>query len=346
MSPTQFLDALARSGLLDAPDLRVADAEAASAGDAPQLARRLVRRGLLTPFQARKLLDGVTRGFFIGGYRLSEPLGRGASGRVFRALGPGGREVALKVLTPAVIAADPQAKVRFGREREAGKRVRHPRIVDLLHAGTEGDAEFLALEFVPGTTVYDSIKGERGGPWSVVQTARLMSQVAEGLGALHAQGIIHRDLKPANIMVTPEREAKLLDLGLALIPGEAASSSPPGGVVGTPDYISPEQVRDPASADARSDLYSLGCCLYFVLAGRPPFDGGTTLNKIYRQRLEEPEPIERLTDQVPTLFAEIVRRLMKKDPASRPASAEEIRRDLLPWGDPSLVRRALGKRGP
>jgi serine/threonine protein kinase len=155
-------------------------------------------------------------------------------------------------------------------------------------------------------------------------------------------GLVHRDLKPSNIMVTPHDHAKVLDLGLALVQGEKVDDpSVVGGqgyIVGTMDYIAPEQSYDASAVDGRSDIYSLGCTLYFALSGQPPFPGGTNKDKIRRHRHEEPTPLEELVPDLPPGFAAVMRRLMAKDPAQRYPSAAAVEEELRGWavGEPVL----------
>jgi serine/threonine protein kinase len=203
----------------------------------------------------------------------------------------------------------------------------------------------MVLEYIRGASLYDIVKGakgDRGGPLRVPDTTRLFLKVLDGLEAAHEAGLIHRDLKPSNIMITPDGEAKILDLGLARALGEDAGLTRDNVVLGTLDYASPEQLSNAAQADCRSDLYSIGCTLYFVLAGRPPFEGGDIINKIFKQRMEDPEPLEQVAKGVPAAFAAIVRRLMSKDPDDRYQSCAELRVDLARWIDPARVRAILG----
>jgi serine/threonine-protein kinase len=159
-----------------------------------------------------------------------------------------------------------------------------------------------------------------------------MAEVAEAIDHAHRQGIIHRDLKPGNVQVTPDDRAKVLDLGLALVRGEEQMDARILGgrkrVVGTMDYIAPEQTTDATQVDARSDIYSLGCTLYFVLAGRPPFPGGTNRDKIRCHRSEEPVPLPVLRPGLPTALTGLVARMMAKDPAARPPSAGLVAAEL------------------
>jgi serine/threonine protein kinase len=204
------------------------------------------------------------------------------------------------------------------------------------------------MEYIAGESLYQTVKGngqgERRGPLRVPDTARFFLKVLDGLAAAHDGGLIHRDIKPSNIMVTPEGEAKILDLGLARALGgdERQQLTRKDVIIGTLDYASPEQLGDAASADRRSDLYSIGCTLYFTLSGRAPFEGGDIVNKIFKQRMDDPEPLERVARGVPTAFAAIVRKLMAKDPDDRYQTCAELRHDLARWTDPARVRAILG----
>ena len=153
---------------------------------------------------------------------------------------------------------------------------------------------------------------------------------------------MHRDIKPSNIMITPLGEAKLLDLGLARALDDETGLTRANTVLGTLDYASPEQLRDAAKADVRSDLYSLGCTLYFALSGGAPFEGGDMINKIYKQRMEDPPPLESRARGVPAAFAAVVRKLMSKNPDERYQNAAELRADLARWTDPARVHAILG----
>jgi eukaryotic-like serine/threonine-protein kinase len=171
----------------------------------------------------------------------------------------------------------------------------------------------------------------------VPRAARLFAEVASALDHAHHQGLIHRDLKPSNVLITPNDHAKLLDLGLAISQGEQGLAREiiggAGYVVGTMDYISPEQAEDASSVDPRSDIYGLGCTLYYALTGRPPFPGGTTAEKLQRHRHEDPTPIPQLNPAVPPAFIGVLRRMTAKSPAQRYPTAAALRDDLLKWAD-------------
>ncbi len=285
------------------------------AGDVSvRLARRLIENGWLTSYQAKKLLGGATRGFFLGGYRLMRPIGEGGMGKVYLAIDDRREQVAIKVLPPRKAAEEDMALRRFRREMDLSQRCSHPNLARTIAVGSEGDVHFMVMEYIPGKSLFDLVKNEGVGPLRVPDAAKLFLKVVDGLEAAHHSGLIHRDIKPSNIMITPLGEAKLLDLGLARALGDETGLTRVNTVLGTLDYASPEQLRDATKADIRSDLYSLGCTLYFALSGGAPFEGGDMINKIYKQRMEDPPPLEGRARGVPAAFAAVVRKLMSKNP--------------------------------
>ena len=334
------------SGLVTPAELTRAQTSlpAITDADAPVvLARLLIQSGAITSYQARKLLAGATRGFFLGGYRILRRLGEGGMGKVY--LGQpeaGGEQVAIKVLPPRKAASQKQALDRFRREMVLSRKVKHPNLAETLDVGSEGGVYFMILEYVRGRSLYEMVKAESGGPFRVPDTARYFLKMLAGLAAAHEVGLIHRDIKPSNLMVTPTGDAKILDLGLARMVGEEGVLTRANVVIGTLDYASPEQLGNAAKADQRSDLYSVGCTLYFTLAGHPPFEGGDVVNKIFKQRMDDPEPLERAVRGVPSAFAAIVRKLMNKAPADRYQSCGELSHDLARWTDPLVVRGIIG----
>jgi serine/threonine protein kinase len=342
----QFATAAVRSGLVPAEVLARERAALAAPGDpeaAVALAKRLIERGALTGYQARKLLAGATRGFFLGGYRILRRLGEGGMGKVYLAVRDAdGHRVAIKVLPPKLASESQQALRRFLREMDLSRRAQHPNLARTLDVGVENGVHFMVLEYIPGDSLYHLVK-ERGGPLRVPDASRYFLKVLDGLAAAHEAGLVHRDIKPSNLMVTPQGDAKILDLGLARAMGDDEKPlTNPNTVLGTLDYASPEQLSDASGVDARSDLYSLGCTIYFTLCGHAPFEGGDVVNKIYKHRMEEPAPLEDEARGVPSAFAAIVRKLMSKSPAERYASAADVRADLARWTDPERVRAILG----
>ncbi len=347
-SVAAFLSNLEQSQLVDATTVvrlrqRFADRLGEeAAGCIPPL----VREGLLTLYQAKKLYAGVNSRFFLGGYRILRRLGEGGMGKVYLAVRErDGQRFALKVLPPRKAQEDAQTLKRFRREMDLSRRVHHPNVAHTVEVGEEGDVLYMVVEYVPGDTLYHIVRRTHGGtgPMRVTDAARYFLKVVDGLEAAHAVGVIHRDIKPSNLMVMPDGGAKLLDLGLARLAGEEHGGlTHPNAVVGTLDYASPEQLANASRADQRSDLYSLGCTLYFTLTGQPPFEGGDIVNKIFRHRMEEPEAIEKLATGVPLAFGAIVRKLMAKEPPERYQRCADLRLDLARWTDPERVRALAG----
>ncbi len=332
----EFLKTILRSGLLSRDQLKAALANIPSGvkdGGANAVSELLIKTGKLSRFQAHKLLQGQHRGLVLGNYQILAPLGKGGMGAVYMARdGRNGRLVALKVLSSRR-AQEERTRSRFLREMELSQRVSHPHVAVTYDVGALQDVHYIAMEFIPGKSLYRVVAD--GGPMPAARAARLLAEVAAGLGHAHEKGLIHRDLKPSNVMVTPNDHAKVLDLGLALVAGEKADVEVVGGqgyIVGTMDYISPEQSLDPTKVDCRSDLYSLGCTLYYALSGQPPFPGGTSQEKRQRHRSEEPTPLWQMRTGLPTGFVDFVHRLMAKDPDQRPATARAVQEELLAWG--------------
>jgi serine/threonine protein kinase len=336
-----FLKSVIRSGLLDSEQLesamRAAPPDCQAASEA--FAEHLVKAGKLSRYQAQKLLQGAVVGLVLGPFQILSPLGKGGMGTVYLARDSRDlRLVALKILPPKKAREQERHLARFQREMDLSQRVSHPHLAQTLETGVIQDVNYIAIEYIPGRNLYRLVMQE--GPLNVPRAARLFAEVANGLDHAHLRGLIHRDLKPSNVMITPNDHVKVLDLGLALIQGELATDRTvvggQGYVVGTMDYIAPEQADDAAKVDARSDIYSLGCVLYFALTGRPPFPGGDTRQKITRHRTEEPIPITQLNPSIPTAFAKFLGRLMAKKPEDRPASCDAVRAELLKWttGEP------------
>jgi serine/threonine protein kinase len=339
-----FVKAITRTGLLPEDHLYAAlkTVPVAARGRPDLVADHLVRNGLLSAFQAVKILSGTDRGLVLGPFRILAAVGRGGMGAVYLARDVRDqRLVALKVLPPARYRDEERQLTRFLREMEICEKVSHPHITRTFDAGVINHVYYIAMEYVPGVTLKRRVTDT--GPLPVYRTAKLFGEVASALEYAHQKGLIHRDLKPGNIMITPNGHAKVLDLGLALIEGEElpADKMIVGGrgyVVGTMDFIAPEQVANPTGVDGRADLYSLGCSLYYVLTGQVPFPGGTSQQKIRRHLNETPALISDLNPTVPVGFAKLVEQLMLKRPEQRPPRAEDVRRWLIPWaaGEPDL----------
>jgi serine/threonine protein kinase len=330
-----FLKSVLKSGLLDRVQLQeaLADVPKEQRNDPHALADHLVRKGKLSRFQAGKLLRGSGKGLLLEHYQVLAPIGRGGMSTVYLARDErSGELAALKVLTPSRWRNQERLLARFQREMELSRRVAHPHLAWTYESGFCLGVYYIAMEYIPGKNLSRTVA--ESSPLKAPRAARLMAEVASGLEHAHNQGLIHRDLKPSNIMITPNDHAKVLDLGLALMEGEEAEQDVIGGqgyIVGTMDYIAPEQTTDATGVDGRADLYSLGCTLYFALSGQPPFPGGTSREKMRRHRQEEPRPLRELAPDVPVGFAQLVERLMAKDPANRPPSAAAVEEELRGW---------------
>ncbi len=341
-SAEQFLRCVLRSGLIARDDLQAALRGVAreQRDDAVALAEHLMRQGKLTRFQAGKLLGGVCQGLILGPFRILTPLGKGGMGTVFLVRDERSDQlVALKVLPPRLARTEERMVARFRREMEMSQKVAHPHLAWTYEVGEHHGVHYIAMEYIPGRTLSRLVTEE--GPLHWKRAARLCAEVASGLEHAHNQGLIHRDLKPSNIQITPRDHAKVLDLGLALAHGEQGDTMVVGGqgyIVGSMDYIAPEQTLDAVGVDRRCDIYSLGCTLYFALTGRPPFPGGTSKEKIYRHRSEEPTPLAALLPSLPGGFVALVERMMCKDPAGRPPSAVAVEEELRAWASGEVVQ--------
>ena len=349
-TPPRFRETALASGLLDAEQIDVCEQEVgrtlgtAAQGDAarwdPAVAECLVAREKLTRFQADQLLAG-RRKLTLGQYQILDELGRGGMGQVFRAQHVMmGRTVAIKVLPRAKSTAE--AEAAFQREIRMLGRLDHVNLVRALDAGHDGKVYYLVTELVPGIDLRRQVL--KYGKLDEVRAASVISQAAEGLGYAHGQGLVHRDVKPANLLVTPEGHVKVLDLGLAgsVIEGESTRL---GRVVGTMDYMAPEQIRAVDSVGPSADVYALGCTLYFALTGEVPFPGGTRQEKMQRQLNEQPRPIRQLEPGVSEDLCRVVEELMRKDPQERPSSAQAVIERLRPWAPRSPQAMPRLKQG-
>jgi serine/threonine-protein kinase len=306
--------------------------------DPKALTRDLVKRGWLTAFQARQILAGQCSDLIIGPYKLIDQLGEGGMGQVFKALHHHmGRIVALKVVRQELIAEE-KALRRFQREVRATAQLSHPNIVTVFDADKAGSVHYLAMEFIDGSDL--SVLVRETGPQPVATACDYIRQAALGLHHAHQCGLIHRDVKPSNLLVTRSPQpgiVKILDLGLAC-PARLTGDDPQGSVltldgtvVGTPDYMAPEQAKNSRGVDHRADLYSLGCTLYYLLTARLPFPDGNALEKLLKHQTDAPYPIELIRPDVPEGVLAIVARMTAKSPADRYQSGDEVARALEPY---------------
>jgi eukaryotic-like serine/threonine-protein kinase len=338
VEPSMFERCALASGLLTQQQLDQARAGVRwSEGDEPdpdapptdrQLADRLVEIGLLNVWQAKQLLDGRTK-FNLGPYLIIDSIGQGGMGQVFKAQrGPTGPAVAIKVLPRH--KSTPEAIANFTREIRALHSLDHPKLVAALDAGEDGNVHYLVTEYVPGTDLRKLVR--QGGPLSVAAAASIISQVAEGLEYAHAQGVVHRDVAPGNVLVSPDGEAKLSDLGLAgSLDGSPEDDPRHGKIVGTADFLSPDQIRDARSPAPTWDIYSLGCTLYYAVTGKVPFPGGTTADKARAHCELRPLDPRRLNSRLSAEFVEVMADMMAKEPSQRIATAREVQARLAPF---------------
>ncbi|MBI1915448.1 MAG: serine/threonine protein kinase [Planctomycetes bacterium] len=285
----------------------------------------------------------------VGPYELLEPLGEGGMGAVYRARHLHlGKIMALKLL-PAAHLSDPVAVTRFMQEMKAVGQLSHPNIVQAHDAGVEG-IPYLAMELLEGMDLSRLVK--ECGPLRVADASECIRQAALALQHAHERGLVHRDVKPSNLMLTPEGCVKLLDLGLARLDTERAPPADelaaPAPVVGTIDYIAPEQLQDSRTVDIRADLYSLGGALYYLLTGQPPFGTSAQGNLAkQRARLEEAAPDVRvLRSSVPEALVIVLERLLARDPAYRFTTPAELCAAITPLTAGCNLRALFPRGGP
>jgi serine/threonine protein kinase len=331
ISHEKFVNRLRESGLLTEFELRAAlDGSRSAAGlpDARSLALRLVDTGRLTSFQADAILEGRATRLFIGQYTILNRLGAGGMGKVFKARHRSmKRIVALKMLSRDASESGDHTE-RFQREVEAIAQLSHPNIVMAYDAGEVENGLYLVMEYVDGRDLASDVS--QGGPLSMADAVNCIVQAARGLGCAHDHGIVHRDVKPANLLRASSGVVKVTDLGLAhlgnspLSPGNA-SLTLAGSILGTADYIAPEQALDSASIDHRVDIYSLGCTLFFLLAGRPMYFARSLMALLLRHRDSPIPSLSHVRADVPGELDEIYRRMVAKRPEERyPTMAEVV----------------------
>jgi serine/threonine protein kinase len=325
------------SGLVTQEQIDQAIAEiqetAVKAWDSPEdigdkeLAARLVEMGLLTTYQANQLKSGRTK-LTLGPYVITDWIGQGGMGQVFKAQHKlMGREVAVKVLP--VGKSTPESIVHFSREIRTQARLDHPNLVRAYDAGHDGNVYYLVTEYIPGTDLRQLVRSH--GALSMQQAATIIVQAAQGLQHAHDMGLIHRDVKPGNILVTPDGHAKVSDLGLAGCMHEANEDPRAGKIVGTADYLSPDQIRTPRDITPAADIYSLGCTLYYAVTGKVPFPGGTPREKARRHLEETPWHPKRFNPEISDEFVDVIADMMEKDPKNRTASAAKVIARLQTW---------------
>ncbi|MFO0864310.1 MAG: serine/threonine-protein kinase [Gemmataceae bacterium] len=298
-------------------------------GSMPHFLKWLVAQQYVTEYQATLLQKGQADDFFLGPYKILDRIGRGRMAGVYKAMHTLSMQVvAIKVLPPSR-AKNVQVLGRFEREARLSLKLKHPNVVRSFQVGEARGLHWLVMEHLEGETLEEVLARRRKLPPH--EAVRLIHQALLGLQHIHEMGMVHRDLKPANLMlaspavapkgdVTDQATVKILDIGLArsmFDEEDKTELTAEGVLLGTPDYLSPEQARDPRSSDIRADIYSLGCVLYHALTGQPPFPDKNILNQMIRHATETPKPIREFNPQVPEGLEQIIGYMMAKDPAKR-----------------------------
>jgi serine/threonine-protein kinase len=360
-----FLAGVRQSGLVEESRLdealralprSVALENAQAAADA------LIAARLITRWQAGKLLQGKFKGFVLGRYRLLELLGKGEMSSVYLAEHIRmKRRCAIKVL-PANKVRNTSYLGRFHREAEAVAALDHPNIVRAYDVDQETEAgvdiHYLAMEYVPGLDLEQRLAKQERFP--LTEATEYIRQAAEGLAHAHEHGLVHRDIKPGNLLIDERGTVKLLDLGLARFfradDEESLTIKHDEKVLGTADYLAPEQAVDSHAVDERADIYSLGCTFYFALTGQPPFTDGTLVQRLLAHQTKAPPPVSRLRPDVPDSLSAILVKMLAKRREDRFQTARDVADALAGWlvangddawrrGHPAVVAAVVGLDG-
>ncbi len=310
-----------------------------------QIVDSFIEQGLLTRWQCDKLLEKKYKGFFLGKYKLLGHIGTGGMSSVYLAEHTLMRRPrAIKVL-PQSRLEDNSYLERFYREAQATAALDHPNIVRAYDVDNHGDTHYLVMEYVPGKDLQSIVKSN--GPLGFEDAANYIVQAAAGLAHAHGAGMIHRDVKPANLLVDSAMTVKILDLGLALMRDDSELASltqrNKESVLGTADYLAPEQALDSHAVDSRTDVYGLGCTFYYLLTGHAPFPEGTLAQRIAKHQSVMPGDIREDRPDCPQELTEICFRMIRKRPAERYQSCEEVEQVLTEWLE---IRGAVVGRGP
>ncbi len=341
----RLLHALVSRGLLTREEAKVGRAGPGDPSGSDALLARLTAAGALTAAQAARAKQELSTllGQQIPGYQLMEKLGQGASGVVYKARQASmDRLVAVKVLHPR-LAADPEFLRRLTREAHVAAKLSHNNIVQAIDVGSAGPLHYFVMELVEGKTIRQEL--EAGKVYGEREALEIAVQIAQALGHAAKRGLVHRDVKPANIVLTADGVAKLADLGMARDAADLTQVKRERGLaIGTPYYISPEQVRGRENLDVRADIYSLGATLYHMTTGRPPFPGKEVERLLEAHLSEELTPPDHVNQQLSSGLGEVVEFMMAKERRKRYGTADDLIIDLecLLAGDPpKLARRQI-----
>jgi serine/threonine-protein kinase len=350
-SSKSLAEVLRQHALLDSEQLQQLSILAQSHPAPRDLAKQLVQRGWLTVFQVNQLLAGRGKDLVIGTYHVLDRLGQGGLSQVFKARHTRhGWIVALKVLRNEALAND-EGRQQFLHEMEAMARLDHPNIVQFCDVDQTGETFYYAMEFVEGTDLGKCVR--LSGQLPVADACDYIRQTALGLQHAHEHNLVHRDIKPVNLFLTyPDGQdkavIKILDWGLAslrcptTVTGQQLLEHMSKGVMGTADYLSPEQARNAQTVDIRGDIYSLGCTFYFLLTGQPPFPEGTAMQKILQHQTAEPDALDTFREDLPSGVTAIVKRMLAKQPEARFQTPAAVALALAPYA--RADRKAVVKR--
>jgi eukaryotic-like serine/threonine-protein kinase len=333
----QLLALVRKSNLVESPRLDAFLERVNEPGketpSAVELARRMVSEGLITTFQSEQLLQGKWRGFSIGKYKVLERIGSGGMGSVYLCEHIHMRhKVAVKVL-PIVKAQEHAALERFRREARAAALLNHPNLVRGHDIDQEGELHYLVMDYVDGVNLHRLIS--RRGPLAIDRACHYVYQAASGLDYAFRAGLVHRDIKPANILLDRSGTVKLLDLGLARFYEDNEDlltvKYDDNNILGTADYVSPEQAHDSHDVDIRTDIYSLGATFYFLLTGQPLFPEGRVAQKLIWHQTRQPTSLRQIRSEIPAALEAVVERMIAKDRERRCQTPAEVMELLEPW---------------
>jgi len=340
-TPNEFFSIVEESGLVEQDDMvrmaRLLDPDQNHA-EPRKVAVKFVQEGLLTRFQANQLLLGRPKGFFVGRYRILELVGVGAMGKVYSAEHVlMRRKVAVKIL-PLQRLSETSAVDRFKREARAIGQLNHPNIVQAYDFDHVGSLWYLVLEYVDGKSLQEIVY--RRGPIEWLKASNYIRQAAAALQHASELGVVHRDVKPANLLLDKSEVIKVLDMGLAKVFGELFEVEQlpltrryDERILGTADYLAPEQAEDCHSVDIRADIYSLGLTMHYLVTGKSPCCEGRTADKLRWHRTSGPPRLDEVAPAVPTALADVVAKMTARSPDERWRAPNELRAALTPFCD-------------
>ncbi|MCI0640099.1 MAG: serine/threonine protein kinase [Gemmataceae bacterium] len=347
LSVDDFSSLVRKSGLVkeESLDEFLANAEVQNGKTADDLAHCFIDAKLITTFQAKHLLKGRYKGFSLGRYIVEEQLGVGGMGAVFLARHRDmHHRVAIKLL-PKQVADDPSALARFYREARAAASVNHPNVVRAIDIAEEAGKHFMVMEYVEGENLHEIVARE--GPMPVAKAMRCVAQALNGLHHIHESALVHRDIKPANLILDTKGVIKVLDLGLACFQDnrkdDLTQRVDNNAVLGTADYMAPEQAMTLSQVDIRSDIYSTGAVLYFLLTGQAPFDGLATTQKLVAIQLRDPKPIATLRPDLPREVVRVVNKMMAKKQQDRYQTPAEAFAAVEPLSEPPAPSSSIDR---